>query len=49
MMKVKNIKVTMPKKVKVTKEQKEEFDRNLLLKKIRGYGFFNKEGKWKEK
>jgi len=43
------IKVELPEKLKVSKEIKEEVDRNLLIKRLKGYGFFDKNGNWKQK
>lgn len=48
-LKLKEIKIELPREVKISKELKEEFDKNLLIKKLKKYGYFDKDGKWKEK
>lgn len=49
-MKVKSIKIIeLPKKWEVKNSSKEELDINLIKKKIKKYGFFDENGKWKEK
>jgi len=48
-MKLKDIKITFPDKIKVTPEMKDEIDRNMIVKKVNKLGFFDDEGKWKEK
>ncbi len=42
------VRIELPRKLSVTKETKEEIDRNLMIKKLKKYGFFDKDGKWKE-
>jgi len=48
-MKLKKIKIILPDKIKVTPEMKDEVDRNMIVKRVDKLGFFDKEGKWKEK
>jgi len=48
-MKLKKIKISFPEKIKVSPETKEKLDANMIIKKVNKLGFFNKEGKWKEK
>lgn len=47
-MKIK-VTVELPKKLSVSQKTKEELDNKLIIKKLKKYGFFNVEGKWKEK
>lgn len=49
MIKATSVKVNFPKKVSVSKEQKEQLERSLLIKKLKKYGYFDNSGKWKEK
>ena len=49
MIEIKKVKITFPKTLNLSPEKKDEVDRNLIVKKINKYGFFDKDGKWKEK
>lgn len=44
-----NIKIELPKRVKVSNVTREKIEKDLLIKKLNKYGFFNEFGKWKEK
>jgi hypothetical protein len=48
-MKLKKHSLIFPKQLKVDKIDKDNFDRNLIVKKLKKYGFFDENGKWKEK
>jgi hypothetical protein len=49
MFKSTKIKVEIPREFKITKENKDELAKELLIKKLKRYGYFDKDGKWKEK
>lgn len=49
MIKAKSIKVELPKKWLAPNAVLEEVDKNLIIKKLKKYGFFDENGKWKEK
>jgi hypothetical protein len=49
MIKAKSIKVELPKKWLASNAVLEEVDKNLITKKLKKYGFFDENGKWKEK
>ena len=48
-MKVKSIKVEIPTKWYASNAVVEEIDKNLIVKKLKKLGFFDENGKWKEK
>jgi hypothetical protein len=48
-MKAKQVQVIIPKKLKMEQYDKDKIDRALIVKKLKKYGFFDENGKWKEK